>query len=154
MRITPADAGKTCFQHHFFCLCQDHPRGCGENPAAQKNPRLPMGSPPRMRGKPRTSHTRLQPTGITPADAGKTQRVLEDEMCSKGSPPRMRGKQHPQSQVLCFARITPADAGKTVAALATSAVKKDHPRGCGENGDCTVRAVSAAGSPPRMRGKH
>ena len=31
MRITPADAGKTSAVAAVKNLCQDHPRGCGEN---------------------------------------------------------------------------------------------------------------------------
>ena len=52
-------------------------------------------------------------SGITPADAGKTQEFFSGFGLTAGSPPRMRGK-------LAFARaqasqdgITPAGAGKT-----------------------------------------
>ena len=30
-RITPADAGKTCWRKSVMQRFQDHPRGCGEN---------------------------------------------------------------------------------------------------------------------------
>ena len=71
-----------------------------------------MGSPPRMRGKLKAFTARPKVTGITPADAGKTQckhhstgaeedhprGCGENQICTnriytlKGSPPRMRGK--------------------------------------------------------------
>ena len=52
VRITPADAGKT-LPILLLCGCpKDHPRGCGENPASPSSWACPLGSPPRMRGKP------------------------------------------------------------------------------------------------------
>ena len=64
LRITPADAGKTCKPVETHSLYRDHPRGCGEN-------RLIRVS-------------RRPATWITPADAGKTKyipallRIAED----------------------------------------------------------------------------
>ena len=52
-----------------------------------------------------------------------------------------------------FNRITPADAGKTNTVAVTCAVKRDHPRGCGENLLKLHVAGEFKGSPPRMRGK-
>ena len=49
--ITPADAGKTVNFRRFSFCCQDHPRGCGENPDGCAVKCLNIGSPPRMRGK-------------------------------------------------------------------------------------------------------
>ena len=66
-----------------------------------------------MRGKPVGGLNLKTCSGITPADAGKTQEFFSGFGLTAGSPPRMRGK-------LAFARaqasqdgITPADAGKT-----------------------------------------
>ena len=50
----------------------DHPRGCGENQQLLHGLLIRLGSPPRMRGKPHTDAAAIRPTGITPADAGKT----------------------------------------------------------------------------------
>ena len=50
-RITPADAGKTRTIAAVKNLCQDHPRGCGENNAHAVDIVNQSGSPPRMRGK-------------------------------------------------------------------------------------------------------
>ena len=49
--------------------------------------------------------------------------------------------------------ITPADAGKTVYRRNSLHLRKDHPRGCGENSITRVLEVTRQGSPPRMRGK-
>ena len=51
VRITPADAGKTCCRACTPCRCRDHPRGCGENHALAVAKHGFEGSPPRMRGK-------------------------------------------------------------------------------------------------------
>ena len=72
IRITPADAGKTCFLSPLFLLSQDHPRGCGENFVKLNCPTALPGSPPRMRGKRWVRGGLLSESGITPAGAGKT----------------------------------------------------------------------------------
>ena len=71
-RITPADAGKTparCIRRQRE---EDHPRGCGENPAPENALERLAGSPPRMRGKLANAELVKLAVGITPADAGKT----------------------------------------------------------------------------------
>ena len=71
-RITPAGAGKT---RHCGTAKQngtDHPRRCGENliPAFVKLSLI--GSPPQVRGKPKSDIQSLWRVRITPAGAGKT----------------------------------------------------------------------------------
>ena len=66
----------------------------------------------------------------------------------------MRGKQPPTASELTLQRITPADAGKTLAVAFQLEIKRDHPRGCGENRESLNYATRDLGSPPRMRGKH
>ena len=126
-----------------------------------------------MRGKPVFRSREPNPSGITPADAGKTRSkrtqyrgsrdhprgcgenslLMQGSCDDAGSPPRMRGKQaSPQSESKST-RITPADAGKTVAAETAHGNKWDHPRGCGENVPRIAKEVAESGSPPRMRGK-
>ena len=115
----------------------------------------------------------VQKSRITPADAGKTLNLpirktnAQDhprgcgENClfgvfaprAFGSPPRMRGKRRRTKRMSIATRITPADAGKTVSRYIDSAMRQDHPRGCGENRSGTVRTKTTRGSPPRMRGK-
>ena len=137
--ITPADAGKTYQCASNFYKTKDHPRGCGENNVDKTRIAVRAGSPPRMRGKPGLSANEYMETGITPADAGKTQYrpkqapIVQDHPrgcgenaanakareVAKGSPPRMRGKPINPLTQSSMSRITPADAGKTSATACT-----------------------------------
>ena len=112
VRITPAHAGKTRKARQACHDYLDHPRACGENGARFLLARVPGGSPPRMRGKRRSSSPAAMQTRITPAHAGKTYKRKQfyssttdhpracgensSSSCSSishcGSPPRMRGK--------------------------------------------------------------
>ena len=151
----------------------DHPRGCGENMTFVSKTVLPLGSPPRMRGKLSHSATALFGARITPADAGKTvfgelnKRTNQDHPrgCGEnfidtfsgrgldGSPPRMRGKRWRFCLMIITFRITPADAGKTHTQAGGAIPARDHPRGCGENRNGKSNSAMRRGSPPRMRGK-
>ena len=135
LRITPADAGKTPLGAGYGDELKDHPRGCGENLKARRDPQSLPGSPPRMRGKPSGGGADDRTVRITPADAGKTsparnqrETILDhprgcgENVCqlihfanTLGSPPRMRGKHFLQERDMPYKRITPADAGKTFA---------------------------------------
>ena len=132
--ITPADAGKTKVLGVQNQSLQDHPRGCGENILGNNIVGAFIGSPPRMRGKPKSVRFTLCPKGITPADAGKTELLrcrkqlntdhprgcgentarLRGRGFRSGSPPRMRGKPPFFSSRYRSHGITPADAGKTL----------------------------------------
>ena len=172
--ITPADAGKTSCSSCSSGTVKDHPRGCGENRLSRRLHQAGGGSPPRMRGKQYPPVGQCRRSGITPADAGKTQyrnnhalthkdhprgcgenvnRIL-GEFENIGSPPRMRGKLHDVESANYDERITPADAGKTGHERLAAFLNRDHPRGCGENLTETSTRRYTTGSPPRMRGKH
>ena len=75
-RITPADAGKTRQDPKINPFSEDHPRGCGENRVNCGDDSTCMGSPPRMRGKHPSKGATATITGITPADAGKTIKII------------------------------------------------------------------------------
>ena len=70
--ITPAHAGKTMLRQCLFSREGDHPRACGENLILRRFVRGEPGSPPRMRGKRRSTPVGVGGRGITPAHAGKT----------------------------------------------------------------------------------
>ena len=132
-----------------------------------------LGSPPRMRGKLWMSIAALIVYGITPAHAGKTDRITSEwseredhpRACGEnlgqlrldtsilGSPPRMRGKLRCRSRSGHGGRITPAHAGKTKTRHCMCMRTGDHPRACGENDRQGRRDCHRSGSPPRMRGK-
>ncbi len=135
--------------------------------------RLPLRSPPRVRGKVWLHQKPGRVPGITPAYAGKSPPAKRKNpaiwdhprVCGEkrlmllvfravtGSPPRMRGKVlHPE--VLCdFDGITPAYAGKSDVPVAICAMLEDHPRVCGEKEPQCYEDLAGLGSPPRMRGK-
>ena len=173
IRITPACAGKTNKKNPGFRQNPDHPRVCGENDRERILCEPHIGSPPRVRGKPRGRTLPVVQTRITPACAGKTAKGAagsrfqadhprvcgENSMasvppiCDAGSPPRVRGKHNCRDLLFLRPRITPACAGKTLAAHHIDCIHPDHPRVCGENlKSCKVPFV-VHGSPPRVRGK-
>ncbi len=106
-----------------------------------------------MRGKLFHLRTPKIVIGITPAGAGKTPAetqerharedhprrcgenpVLHDfRAVSTGSPPQVRGKLLSGTPRKQLHGITPAGAGKTRLHAATSPLRTDHPRRCGEN---------------------
>ena len=146
---------------------------CGEKPRHVPVHRQRVGSPPRVRGKAIIGGTPPTPAGITPACAGKSMfrasvappagdhpRVCGEKLPSdrqahsqSGSPPRVRGK------VFCYvafdvcSRITPACAGKRHHTHTLCAIRRDHPRVCGEKSIKPTITAHVVGSPPRVRGK-
>ena len=171
--ITPACAGKTYGFTRVRRLHGDHPRVCGENFLSFSEFTVYIGSPPRVRGKrPNFPYNEFN-MRITPACAGKTTAVFFFNIASqdhprvcgenmslnpssaarRGSPPRVRGKRNEITQPQRDDRITPAHAGKTHRNKRNVALKKDHPRACGENTLKQGFGENVIGSPPRMRGK-
>ena len=135
--------------------------------------RLPLRSPPRVRGKVPVCCPEHRKVRITPAYAGKRDLVIsgsgdiEDHprVCgekftlssstavSPGSPPRMRGKADGARRRSAVGRITPAYAGKRGGMWVQESTLWDHPRVCGEKPARLTAKAPAGGSPPRMRGK-
>ena len=135
--------------------------------------RLPLRSPPRMRGKVWLHQKPGRVPGITPAYAGKSQRTAfpvaggQDhprvcgekcpncgrKMKQQGSPPRMRGKGAFELLDCQLDGITPAYAGKSQRTAFPVAGGQDHPRVCGEKPSLCIPLRFDKGSPPRMRGK-
>ena len=111
-RITPAWAGKSKLALCTPSCPTDHPRAGREKNKELEGVWLPMGSPPRRRGKERSTALVGTPTRITPALAGKSyvfgpfrpgswdhprvggeKRATTSTMpATLGSPPRGRGK--------------------------------------------------------------
>ena len=71
-RITPAYAGKSPACDFCGRDTWDHPRLCGEKPVNFPASASGGGSPPPMRGKGITEHSKLFAYRITPAYAGKS----------------------------------------------------------------------------------
>ena len=141
--ITPAYAGKSKTHAGMSTPAADHPRLCGEKPSVAAIRRSAAGSPPPMRGKVFRVSSCCGSIRITPAYAGKStfipqnNKYCEDHprLCGEkgihevrgrvrvGSPPPMRGKARLSGTCRTRARITPAYAGK-----------RDHPLYSQQNG--------------------
>ena len=134
-RITPAGAGKTARQAPEalgFPVCGITPAGAGKTfvlfPA-------------------------LRAAKDHPRRCGENSQLSVRTLIRPGSPPQVRGK-----RLICCAcvdvnGITPAGAGKTFSFFISPPYHKDHPRRCGENGDCYDDKQISEGSPPQVRGK-
>ena len=172
-RITPAWAGKSKLALCTPSCPTDHPRAGREKNKELEGVWLPMGSPPRRRGKERSTALVGTPTRITPALAGKSyvfgpfrpgswdhprvggekRFVRNRTQLRLGSPPRGRGKEILSRKQNGGIRITPAWAGKSACAASARGGLKDHPRVGGEKFSTSWRTVPPPGSPPRGRGK-
>ena len=106
-----------------------------------------------MRGKVFLAPLVLSVFRITPAYAGKRERLIAGENDLTGSPPPMRGKVNRGATPRVCGRITPAYAGKSTQILWNCFFDQDHPRLCGEKRfNCDI-FTPPLGSPPPMRGK-
>ena len=172
-RITPAWAGKSKLALCTPSCPTDHPRAGREKNKELEGVWLPMGSPPRRRGKERSTALVGTPTRITPALAGKSyvfgpfrpgswdhprvggekQIGGDNGLDKQGSPPRGRGKGCLEPFLATTVRITPAWAGKSMPGDGASGVKPDHPRVGGEKIARLNTSICLIGSPPRGRGK-
>ena len=131
--LIPAHAGKTRRARKAWSIDPAHPRSRGENPSWTRREALPIGSSPLTRGKPYLSVFNDRVSGLIPAHAGKTPRLLMrspsrsahprsrgenppmclESDCPIGSSPLTRGKPVPIAIILCDRRLIPAHAGKT-----------------------------------------
>ena len=80
--ITPAHAGKRQKVFDWIKDTKDHPRTCGEKAIFEVLLQVSPGSPPHMRGKARERDKEKPPERITPAHAGKRERLV----CNKCQP--------------------------------------------------------------------
>ena len=171
--ITPAWAGKSKLALCTPSCPTDHPRAGREKNKELEGVWLPMGSPPRRRGKERSTALVGTPTRITPAWAGKSfqrarkikergdhPRVGGEKSGNggvrpmwQGSPPRGRGKAHVLRPRCLRPGITPAWAGKSEGTDCARAENGDHPRVGGEKAAYLRAVCGPRGSPPRGRGK-
>ena len=125
--------------------------------------RLPLRSPPRVRGKvffftgaSFCAIFFLEPSGNLLLEPSGSSWVPPDGsifVFAIGSPPRVRGKGVQSCNERVAVGITPAYAGKSWGRARTSSRRRDHPRVCGEKAYSLVMSGSLWGSPPRMRGK-
>ncbi len=86
MGITPACAGKRILQALGAGTWRDHPRLCGEKHLLYADWSRDLGSPPPVRGKDLRNRLSLYCTRITPACAGKRDRLQCRMFCVKDHP--------------------------------------------------------------------
>ena len=140
----------------------------------RKSPKVPQGSPPRVREGQNEVLIALTSARITPACAGRTvgrmkyRIVAQDHprVCGKdllavagmgyyqGSPPRVREGPYALSISLDCSRITPACAGRTRTLYKFLIRFPDHPRVCGKDILLFLKLLIYLGSPPRVREGH
>ena len=70
-----------------------------------------------------------------------------------GSSPRVRGRVKAQPNIGRQARIIPAGAGKSCHSHRRERLRRDHPRGCGEERKAVAEHDREEGSSPRVRGR-
>ena len=119
-RNIPAYAGKTFLPAAERISWTEHPRVCGENNATRAARYSPIGTSPRMRGKPALGQASAALGGNIPAYAGKTlgspagmrprpehPRVCGENILTEihwdsgsGTSPRMRGKRQARRKVI------------------------------------------------------
>ena len=170
--IIPACAGNTIVGDGTYKPFEDHPRVCGEHSQSTRPRTEPPGSSPRVRGTPRPRGRIRRERGIIPACAGNTivgdgtYKPFEDHprVCGEhsqstrprteppGSSPRVRGTPRPRGRIRRERGIIPACAGNTVLEGARYALRRDHPRVCGEHETHPVTVAMTLGSSPRVRG--
>ena len=102
LRITPAWAGKSAPAGHTAAIEQDHPRAGREKNKELEGVWLPMGSPPRRRGKERRTALVGTPTRITPAWAGKSDAAV-DAAAAAQDHPRVGGEKGLSSSAIFVA---------------------------------------------------
>ncbi len=112
-----------------------------------------IGSPPHGRGKDSGTVHGCGQLRITPAWAGKSERLARCAAWAEGSPPRGRGKALPLYPAAPLYGITPAQAGKSNGGRPGKRASKDHSRTGGEKPAGRFLLRLDTGSPPRRRGK-
>ncbi len=121
----------------------------------------------------KTAH-HLKLSGITPACAGTTEVIMQDDFAEKdhprmcgdhlrenfiiitslGSPPHVRGPLRKAGDKGFTKGITPACAGTTTQWRSLLNLIRDHPRMCGDHFPFLTSHFHIMGSPPHVRGPH
>ncbi len=172
-RFTPACAGTTRRPSDQPQHPAVHPRMRGDNETVRPEERLGAGSPPHARGQLALGPLNLLACRFTPACAGTTKAVWEQQgpaavhprmrgdnlrpMTRKelddGSPPHARGQPVCLARVRVVDRFTPACAGTTRTGCRRSMPGPVHPRMRGDNVTGSRPQLHQPGSPPHARGQ-
>ena len=170
---TPAGAGTTTSSAGPRPPRWDHPRGRGDDTDPETRLRVARGPPPRARGRLGLNDGVPAGGGTTPAGAGTTRRgaatggprwdhprgrgdddggvAVEDDQ--QGPPPRARGRLSRENRHNATIGTTPAGAGTTSPSPTGLLVRRDHPRGRGDDACLPAVDDDMPGPPPRARGR-
>ena len=171
--LIPAHAGKTLIAAAQRDSRRAHPRSRGENLSRLSMLYARAGSSPLTRGKPVPSPDGSERSGLIPAHAGKTRRMLCPDKaarahprsrgenpkppalagCAWGSSPLTRGKRGLPRKWGAIRGLIPAHAGKTTASNRDPRRDPAHPRSRGENLTVERGSRGLSGSSPLTRGK-
>ena len=152
-RFIPACAGNTRMRSYSFSHSAVHPRVCGEHNSDGRNPSIPAGSSPRVRGTRSHRGGAASADRFIPACAGntstssdtRTPNSVHPRVCGEhascglvslqlnGSSPRVRGTHHLWRRVDQRTRFIPACAGNTGRSPFSASAGSVHPRVCGEH---------------------
>ena len=126
---------------------------CGEKPSQADALVLPIGSPPRVRGKGRDQGRQTAPGGITPACAGKSFFMALRHRTGRDHPRVCGEKDMSSLKASSMIGSPPRVRGKASWTQVQDRPWQDHPRVCGEKHAYRSSGSCAWGSPPRVRGK-
>ena len=170
---TPANAGQTILSRLSPDLIQKHPRERGADLIISTKKNSSKETPPRTRGRRRSSRLSASFPGNTPANAGQTRRdPRKAEACRKHprergadygvagiqsygmeTPPRTRGRPFESLFLRVLAGNTPANAGQTATKMKTSRLTGKHPRERGADPNTYGKTAKVLETPPRTRGR-
>ncbi len=168
----PAGAGSSRQRPDRHRVRGDHPRGCGEQGRDATAEQLAPGPSPRVRGAvvvilaligrvgtiPAGAGSRRSPCGRRPW-AGDHPRGCGEQpprspvrTADRGPSPRVRGAGSAGSSRGATSGTIPAGAGSSPARRPRPGGRRDHPRGCGEQGSWPQSAHAGGGGGPPPRG--
>ena len=172
--LTPAWAGTAHQASGRGSTSGAHPRVGGDGGQVSIGSAVPMGSPPRGRGRQPLIVLHDKGRGLTPAWAGTAKsrdrlapwgwahpRVGGDGWLGGfaavdlgGSPPRGRGRLRMSPRCRRRSGLTPAWAGTATEIVGPDPYDRAHPRVGGDGSRDTCDGSEQPGSPPRGRGRH
>ncbi len=168
----PAGAGSRIATNDWSCIGGDHPRGCGEQTETRRFGSSLRGPSPRVRGAGVDRPLPALGVGTIPAGAGSSactsgcsrtpgdhprgcgeqHTPVKSPMAVAGPSPRVRGAADPPEHGLHVVGTIPAGAGSSWPTRGSGSRRRDHPRGCGEQGTFVAPTKFLEGPSPRVRG--
>ncbi len=158
-RVIPTRVGKASIGSRLSALMSGHPHACGESPSGVCLIKNPIGSSPRVWGKPALAPTPAPSPRVIPTRVGKaasdpsvvSHRTGHPHACGEstgqkldggghdGSSPRVWGKPESACNLPLYCRVIPTRVGKAHTSQARMLRLSGHPHACGESRGRPVR---------------